>query len=145
MGTITVRQATPDDAAALAPLLNHFDGMGAAPAQVAARIRACRGVVTTFLGEIDGEPVGFAFLRLVPHIQGDEPYAELTDIFVEPAFRRRGVARALLAHVEAAARVAGASEVVLITGCDNETAQAAYRAAGYADWALAMRKRLPDQ
>jgi hypothetical protein len=34
---------------------------------------------------------------------------------------------------------------VLITGFDNEGAQAAYRASGYANWALAMRKRFPDE
>jgi GNAT superfamily N-acetyltransferase len=144
MGTITVRQATPDDARVLAPLLDLFDGMGATPEQVATRMLACQSVLTTFLGEIDGQAAGFACLRLVPHIQGDEPYAELTDIFVDAPYRRHGVARALIARVEAAAREAGASEVALITGFDNEGAQAAYRAAGYADWALAMRKRFAD-
>ncbi|HET8626302.1 MAG TPA: GNAT family N-acetyltransferase [Thermomicrobiales bacterium] len=144
MATIAVRQATPDDAAELAPLLDQFDGLGATPAQVAARMLACQGVLTTFLGELDGRPVGFACLRLIPHLQGDEPYAELTDIYVEAPSRRQGVARALLARVEAAARAGGASEVVLITGFDNPGAQAAYRASGYADWALAMRRRLPD-
>src|SRR5215212_8821863 len=144
MGMVTVRQATPDDATVLAGLLHRFDGLGATPAQVAARMRACQRVLTTFLGEMDGQPVGFACLRLVPHLQGDEPYAELTDISVDAPFRRHGVARALIARVEAAAQAAGASEVVIITGVDNEGAQAAYRAAGYADWALAMRKRSPD-
>ena len=81
---------------------------------------------------MDGQPVGFACLRLVPHLQGDEPYAELTDLYVDTPFRRHGVARALIAQVEAAARVAGASEVVIITGFDNEGAQAAYRTSGYA-------------
>ena len=84
-------------------------------------------------------------LRLVPHLQGDEPYAELTDIYVDAPFRRHGVARALIAQIEAAARAAGASEVVIITGFDNEGAQAAYGASGYANWALAMRKRFPDE
>ena len=144
MGTITVRQATPDDATELARMLDLFDCMGATPEQVAARMRACQTVLTTFLGEMDGQPVGFACLRLVPHLQGDEPYAELTDIYVEAPFRRRGVARALIAQVEGAARSAGAREVVIITGFDNEGAQAAYRASGYANWALAMRKRFPD-
>ena len=144
MGSIAVRQATADDATALAGLLHRFDGMGATPEQVAGRMVACQSVLTTFLGEMDGRPVGFACLRLVPHIQGDEPYAELTDIYVDAPFRRQGVARALIAKVEAAARTAGASEVVIITGFDNEDAQAAYRAVGYADWALAMRKRFPD-
>jgi ribosomal protein S18 acetylase RimI-like enzyme len=143
MPTITVRQATPDDASALARMLERFDGMGVTPEQVAARMLACQTMLTTFLGERDGQPVGFACLRLVPHLQGDEPYAELTDIYVDAPFRRHGVARALIAHVESAARGAGATEVVIITDFDNEGAQAAYRASGYADWALAMRTRFP--
>src|SRR5215212_4623358 len=134
MGTITVRQATHDDAAALARMLDLFDGMGAIPEEVASRMTACQSVLTTFLGEIDGQPVGFACLRLVPHLQGDGPDAELTDIYVAAPFRRRGVARALISRVEKAARAAGASDVVIITGFDNQDAQAAYRAAGYADW-----------
>jgi GNAT superfamily N-acetyltransferase len=145
METITVRQATPDDAPELAVMLDRFDGIGATPGQVAIRMLACQSVLTTYLGEMDGRPVGFACLRLVPHLQGDEPNAELTDIYVDAPFRRHGVARALIARVEAAAQAAGASEVVIITGFDNEDAQAAYRAVGYADWALAMRKRFPDE
>ena len=144
MTTITVRQATPDDATALARLLDLFDSMGATPEQVAARMRACQSVLTTFIGEMDGQPVGFACLRLVSHLQGDEPYAELTDIYVDAPARRHGVARALIAQVEAAARAAGASEVVIITGFDNAGAQAAYRTSGYANWALAMWKGLAD-
>ena len=145
MATITIHQATPDDAIDLARLLDLFDSMGATPEQVAARMLACRHVLTTFIGELSGQPAGFACLRLVPHLQGDEPYAELTDIFVDAPFRRHGVARALIAQVEAAARAAGASEVVVITSFDNEGAQAAYRASGYANWALAMEKRFSNE
>src|SRR5215212_12105092 len=144
MGTITVREATPDDATELARMLDLFDHIGATPEQVAGRMLACESVLTTYLGELDGQPVGFACLRLVPHIQGDEPYAELTDIYVDESFRRHGVASALIARVEEAAQAAGASDVVIITDFDNEVAQAAYRAAGYANWAMAMRKRSPD-
>src|SRR5215212_2824801 len=140
MATLTIHQATPDNAPELARVLDLFDHMGATPEQVATRMLACQNVLTTFLGELDGQPVGFACLRLVPHLQGDEPYAELTDIFVDEAFRRRGVARALIAQVEAAAEAAGTSDVVIITGSDNTVAQAAYRAAGYVAWAVAMGK-----
>ncbi len=40
MATVTVRQATPDDATELARMLDLFDRMGATPEQVAARMRA---------------------------------------------------------------------------------------------------------
>jgi ribosomal protein S18 acetylase RimI-like enzyme len=145
MSTITVRQATPADATELARMLDLFDHFGATPAQVSTRMQACQHVLTTFLGEIDGQLAGFACLRLVPHLQGDEPYAELTDIYVDAPMRRQGVARALIAHLEAAARAAGASEVVILTDFDNESAQAAYRASGYANWTLAMKKRFADE
>lgn len=144
MTTLTIRQATPDDATELARLLDLFDRMGATPEQVAVRMLACQNVLTTYTGELDGQMVGFACLRLIPHLQGDEPYAELTDIYVDTPFRRRGVASALIAHVEAIARAAGAVEVVILTGFDNEHAQAAYRASGYSNWALAMEKRFSN-
>jgi GNAT superfamily N-acetyltransferase len=101
-------------------------------------------VLTTFIGVLDGQVAGFACLRLIPRLQGDEPYAELTDIYVDVLFRRQGVTGALIAHVEAAARAAGASGLVIITGFDNQGAQAVYRASGYADWALAMEKRFSN-
>ena len=64
---------------------------------------------------------------------------------MDAPFRRQGVARALIARVEAAARAAGAGGLVIITGFDNASAQAAYRASGYANWALAMEKRFSKE
>ena len=145
MTTLTIRQATPGDAPELARLLDLFDSTGATPEQVAARMLTCQSVLTTFIGELDGQPVGFACLRLIPHLQGDEPYAELTDIYVDAPFRRQGVGGALIAHIEAAAQAASAGGLVIITGFDNAGAQAAYRASGYANWALAMQKHFPDE
>src|SRR3954447_6476254 len=113
MGNATVRRATPDDATELARMLDQFDHIGATPEQVAARMLACQSVLTTYHGEMDGQPVGFACLRLIPHLQGDEPYAELTDISVDASFRRQSVARALIAQVEAVARAAGAGGLVI--------------------------------
>ena len=100
MATFTIHQATLDDAMELARLLDLFDHLGATPEQVAARMLACQNVLTTFIGELDGQPVGFACLRLIPHLQGDEPYAELTDIYVDAPFRRQGVARSARQEVD---------------------------------------------
>lgn len=139
-----MRPAEAADAAELARMLNEFDGAGASVEQVVARTRMCADTIRVFLGELAGRPVGFAFLRLVPHLQGDEPYAELTDLYVDGEARRHGVGRALMAYAEAAAQAGGVREVVVITGFDNAVARAAYMASGYAEWALAMKKVLSE-
>jgi [ribosomal protein S18]-alanine N-acetyltransferase len=48
-----------------------------------------------------------------------------------PAARRRGVARALLAHVIAAARAAGGQRITLEVGRDNSGALRLYQDAGF--------------
>lgn len=138
---IRVRPATSADADVLARLLAAFDGNPVSTEQVAARMQACQTFLTTFLGEVDGQIAGFACLRLLPQLQEDMPYAEVTDIYVAPASRRQGVARALLEHIDGVAQSAGAPNIVLTTGFDNDGAQATYTACGYARWALAMKKR----
>jgi ribosomal protein S18 acetylase RimI-like enzyme len=56
--------------------------------------------------------------------------------------RRQGAGRALIAHVEAVARQAGATRLGLMTGLDNLEAQAFYHALGYSDDGLEMEKKL---
>lgn len=74
----------------------------------------------------DRKPVGFLLALVV----GGE--AEVLTLCVDPAARRRGIARTLLADLYAAARVARASRVVLEVAADNETARALYAAEGFA-------------
>ena len=74
----------------------------------------------------DRTPVGFLLALVV----GGE--AEVLTLCVDPAARRRGVARALLADLYAAARAARASRVVLEVAADNETARSLYAAEGFA-------------
>jgi ribosomal protein S18 acetylase RimI-like enzyme len=139
-----IRHATASDAAALARLIEQFNSdhnpIVVTPAQVAARLAATLGVETTFVAEVEGRAAGFACLRLVPYMSGDEPYAELTDLFVAPPFRRRGLGRALIERVERAAREGGAAEVIILTGHDNAAAQALYRSLGYGDYAIALKR-----
>lgn len=78
------------------------------------------------LAEASGQPLGFVLALVV----GGE--AELLTLCVDPAARRRGIARMLLADLYATARVARASRVVLEVAADNETARALYAAEGFA-------------
>lgn len=82
------------------------------------------GVWLTVASDRKGEPAGFALCRAVV----DE--AELLLLGVRPAFRRRGIADALLARAVMFARVAGARRLHLEVRSTNE-AVLLYKRAGF--------------
>lgn len=59
------------------------------------------------------------------------PEAELLTLAVDPAARRRGIARELLAKLEEAAASRGVEEIFLEVATTNIAARALYEAAGY--------------
>jgi len=83
---------------------------------------------TFLVGYDDGEPVCAGGLKRL-----DEQAAEIKRMYVAPAARRRGVARALLEALEHAARARGYAVVRLDTGPRQPHAMALYRSAGYVD------------
>ena len=137
-----IRNATPTDAAALASMNTAFNGASDSADQIAARLAACVEIETPILAELDGQLVGFACVRVVPCVLYAEPYAELTELYVEPAYRRRGVGRALIARAEALVRERGAADLIIMTGVGNAVAQALYRSAGYETYAVALNRKL---
>jgi len=139
-GNMIVRPATVDDAYELARLNTAFNGGREAPEHLARRLADPRRVETSLVAEIDQRVVGFASLRLVPCVFYAEPRAELTELFVEVAHRRRGIGHALVAYAERLAMEGEAKELFVLTGFENQAAQALYRAMGYRDYDLAMCK-----
>jgi ribosomal protein S18 acetylase RimI-like enzyme len=87
-----------------------------------------------WLGIVDAVRVGFAIVGL----RGDEnsTAAYIWTIEVLPAFRRRGVARQLLARVEESAREARCAAIELHVSERNADALALYAAAGYAQFGV---------
>ena len=140
--TIRTRAATTDDAADLARLNALFNGVHDTAEELAARLADPRRVETPIVAEASERIVGFAALRLVPCVFYVSSYAELTELFVEEAYRRRGIGRALIAHAERLAREGGAAELFLLIGPGNHEAQALYRAMGYRDHDLVLCKAL---
>jgi ribosomal protein S18 acetylase RimI-like enzyme len=141
--TIRTRIAESADAAGLAQLVRLnalFNGASDSAEQIAARLADPRRVETIILAEIDGRIVGFAALRLVPCIFFTEPYAELTELYVDEGYRRRGIGKALIAHVERLAREAGARQMLILTDFYNNAAQSLYRSMGYAHYDIALTK-----
>ena len=140
MTALSIRLAAETDAAELARLNGLFNGATLTPAEQADHLRAAARTERALLAWVDGRAVGFTCLRFARLITTALPYAEVTELFVEEAFRRRGIARALLTEAETLARALGAPGVILFTGLKNASAQAFYRAVGYHDYAITMRK-----
>ena len=62
---------------------------------------------------------------------GGSVSAEIKRMYVVPPAQRRGLARAVLAHLEATAAAAGADTMVLETGLEQPEAIALYESSGY--------------
>ncbi len=77
------------------------------------------------VAEEDGQAVGFALAR-----PRDAHVGYLSDIYVRPAFRRRGLARELLAAASAAL---GTELLSLTVSVTNDEARTAYRRLGFRD------------
>lgn len=83
-------------------------------------------------------------LRAAEHVSPRPPDGTLyvDALAVAEPFRRRGVARVLLARAEAAAGAAGLHGVALDTGLQNAAARRLYEAAGYEEREV---RRAPDE
>jgi ribosomal protein S18 acetylase RimI-like enzyme len=78
---------------------------------------------------IDGEPAGVATATEI--LRPDKPpELFLNELGVIPAFRRRGVAGALMAEIKRLAGEGGCVSIWVLTEEDNEGGVATYRAAG---------------
>jgi ribosomal protein S18 acetylase RimI-like enzyme len=81
------------------------------------------------------------------------PLLNIHDIVVHEDFRRRGIARALLAHAETVARERGCCKLTLEVLANNSRALRSYEQAGFAPYvldpaaghALLMQKYLPEE
>lgn len=104
-----------------------FDGRfgeGWSAAQVTAALESAERAGEVALGA-DGVVVGFSLARCA----ADE--AELLLVAVDPAWRRRGVAAALVTRVLDGARAGGARAIFLEVRDANHGAGALYRAQGF--------------
>ena len=134
--TISISRAGPADLDALAALFDAYRQFYGQPSNLAAardwlRSRLRVGESVVLVAKCAGAAVGF--VQLYPMFSSVRMARTwiLNDLFVAPAARRGGVARALLEAAAAFAREDGAVGLSLETGRDNAAARALYRAAGW--------------
>ncbi len=88
---------------------------------------------TFWIGYVDGDPVVSGAWRRRNDVEalGSRVSAELKRMYVVPRGRGRGLARTMLAHLEATAAESGAEVMILETGSAQPEAMALYESAGY--------------
>ena len=126
-----VRLATPADAPALLRLNEAFNGPGLGGASHIARSLAENPQEIVCIAELDGEAVGFCCAQIFSSVCYRSKTGEITELYVEPHARRKGLATALMRLAEQELSARGARTLALLTGDDNSGARAFYESLGY--------------
>ena len=132
--------AGPADAAAVAELLVEFNGEGLAPQALARRMAEVQGLETAFLGEWEGETAGLLVMRTAPTLSGADDWAEITEMYVRPKFRRQGIGRSLVEAALNHGRRRGCCEFHLLVDPSNKIGQAFYADLGFQVDSWEMRR-----
>ncbi|BDG71103.1 GNAT family N-acetyltransferase [Roseomonas fluvialis] len=117
----TARPAEADDVAAMFNAINSLDGPGPVVPMTGAHVRhhllGPNPLSMLRVAEADGVLAGFVTGNIVFDSTRAAGGCIVVDLFVRPEFRRRGIARALMAALAAETRAAGA--VCLWWGVDD--------------------------
>jgi GNAT superfamily N-acetyltransferase len=94
------------------------------------------------VADVDGGVRGFASAVVVPFFHDGSRRLRLTAIAVAPSHRGRGVARGLIAELEAWGRERGCTLVEVTSAERRADAHAAYRALGFEEAPHRFTRRL---
>ena len=95
-----------------------------------------------FVAELDGEIAGAVSLWIQPRLNWTTPQAWVPDLYVDPTFRRRGAARALLDACVEEARRRNCHALVLESGHHRAEAHQLYESYGFTHYARAYTLQL---
>jgi GNAT superfamily N-acetyltransferase len=131
--TVIVREATTDDADAMARLCTQLGYPSESPGMPSRleRLWADRNA-RVYVADSGGTIVGLTTIHLRDTINHDAPIAQLTLLVVDEANRTRGVGRALVQAAETFARDRGSNRITVTTALNRTDAHAFYERVGYA-------------
>ena len=140
---LTVRSATPGDAARVAELLTD-EGYPVGPTDIAARLERFHSAsAAVIVAEQAGEVIGFIALATVPRFEHDDRFVRVLAVVVDAGARERGVGHRLMAEAEAFGREHGAAFIEITAGHHRPEARQLYEALGYDGSVTAyLRKRI---
>ena len=131
MMDITVRLAAAHDAKELKRLNDMFNGCDANTTEGVEMALLRMDTETVFVAQAGDALIGFLCAQLLKSICYSVFYVEITELFVEEAYRKQGAGRALIQAAENHYREKGIHDFQLFTGGENENAQQFYQRMGY--------------
>ncbi|MDO9100087.1 MAG: GNAT family N-acetyltransferase, partial [Caldisericota bacterium] len=144
-GHMEIVAAQPCDLPAIGRLHEHFWGKPSDVDAMAATLETLAADPNHVIlaARIDGRCVGTATGVICHGLYGGfDTYMVVEDMVVDPEHRRQGVASALLADLESAARNRGCNQVILLTESVRSDAVALYEANGFESRWTGFKKKL---
>ncbi|HEY2852944.1 MAG TPA: GNAT family N-acetyltransferase [Gemmatimonadaceae bacterium] len=131
-GSLTVREAIPDDATQLAPLLGEL-GYPVSASDLVPRMRRmlARTDQKVLIAERDGRALGLLALHIFPVLAYDRDLAMIMALVVTQQARGLGVGRALIDRAETLSKSLGASRLMVTTHNRRADAHAFYERLGF--------------
>jgi GNAT superfamily N-acetyltransferase len=129
---VRIREARPEDAPALAELLEEL-GYPASAVALRTRLRAFAGAGSfVLIAEDGGRVLGLASATVLPLLHEDGGWCRLSALVVGADRRRAGIGRKLVGEVEERAAAAGCRYLEVTSGeqPEREAAHAFYEALG---------------
>ena len=129
---LTVRAATHEDVPELVALMREFYAESGYELDVSEAAGSFRTLIEqpalggVWLADIEGRGAGYVVLSVRYAMEFGALSAYIDDLFVKPAFRRRGVATALLDALFAACTARGCASIHVEVGAANRPALALY-------------------
>lgn len=139
---VQIRDARPEDAEAMAPLLDAL-GYPAEAAVIRARCAALQRDDPTariLLATVEGRVLGLATLHVTPVIHRATGIGRITALAVLPEAQGAGIGRRLVAEAERHFVSAGLRRVEVTSGPTHRMAHEFYRRLGYDDHGVRFAK-----
>ena len=135
-GATVVRRASPEDVPALVGLMEEFYAEADYPldwkwaAASFARLLGDEALGAAWIAHHAGEPAGYVVLTVRHSMEYGGPDGWVDDLFVRPAYRRHGLARAALEALFAECERRGVLAVHVEVGRENDAARPLYEGFG---------------
>lgn len=129
-----VRVATINDAEQLGVLNEEFNGKGETTIENIRISLANNKQEVVIVDDENGVLSGFLCVQLKKSFCYDEYMPEITEVYVKPNFRKKGIASKMIAFAEEyCAKKYPLHKYELLTGTENNVAQSVYSRLGYID------------